>query len=122
MNHYRDQVGYTPDAVEALIPAVWDESFILDDRPAKAVSVGIRTKSDPRSAPEWILACADVQVGYRRAGLSHVEKECLRNVYHLGYGPGQLGATWSVPAEDVAAACDSGIRKISDHLSGRTAP
>lgn len=118
--HYKDQVDYSTDAVEAFLPAVWNKDYVLSARPKRAAANGLRAKGDPRHVPDWLLACADVQVGFARAGLDDAEKECLRNVYHLGYTPGELSAHWSVASETIQNACRTGIEKISEYLSGRT--
>ena len=115
---WKDQCTYTTDAVEAFLPSVWDSSFVLSARPRRAAANGLRTKSDPRHVPDWLLAVADVQVGYSRAGLDRTEKECLRNVHHLGFTPGELGPAWNVPAENIVVACMSGIEKIASYLNG----
>lgn len=109
--HYRDQVGYSAETVERYLPAIWDEEFVL-------------TAGEPRTLtstiPGWIIACADVSLAWRRANLSRVERECLRNVYHLGCTPGALASTWGVSAEDIHEACQAGILALTLWLNGRT--
>lgn len=118
--HYRDQVGYSAEAVAAYLPGVWDEDFVLSARPAKAAPDGPRAKGDPRHVPDWLLAVADVQVGYVRAQLTEVEKVVLRHVYHLGFTPGELSEIWGEPAERINATCMAGVHKIATYLSGRS--
>lgn len=119
--HFRDQVSYTADGVRAVLPAVWDETFILSARPPRAEGSGLRSKVDPRHVPDWLLGCADVQRAFNRSGLTLAERECLRNVYHLGFTPGELAMAWvDVTSEEVHHACETGIQKLSDYLSGRT--
>lgn len=119
-SHYRDQVSYSTEAVIAYLPGVWDEDFVLSARPAKAAPDGPRAKPDPKHVPDWLLAVADVQVGFARGHLTEVEKHCLRHVYHLGFTPGELSVAWDEPPEKIHAACMDGIQKIADYLSGRT--
>ena len=116
----RDQVPYSTDAVIAYLPAVWDENYLPPV--LNAPDSGIRTKVDPRRVPDWLLSRADVQTGFRRARLSHTEKECLRHVYHLGYTPGELSAVWSVPSEQIHSTCAEGIKRIATYLSGERTP
>lgn len=119
--HFRDQVRYSTEEVEANLPAVWDDEFVLSARPPKAKDNGLRSKPDPRQIPDWLLAAADVQVAFRRAGLTHEEKVCLEHVHHLGFTPGALSQHWvGTSAEQIHAACLSGIQRMADHLNGRT--
>ena len=118
--HYRDQVTYTAEAVESLLPGVWDEEFVISGRPGKAAPNGPRTKGDPRHVPDWILMVADVQVGFARARLTEQEKSCLRHVHHLGFTPGALAESWSVQPEEIHHACMTGIQRITEYLNGRS--
>ena len=117
--HYADQQSYSPAAVEAYLPSIWDEEWVLRPRLRTDAATGVRSKVDPRHIPDHILQAADVTVGYRRAGLDNAEKECLRHVYHLGYTPGELAGVWGVSSEQIHAACQAGIKRIAKYLSGR---
>lgn len=115
---HRDQRGYSTHAVEALLPAVWDEGHILRGPASRNDGTGLRPKTDPRHVPDWWLGCADVQLGFRRAGLSDWERESLRHVVHLGFTPGDLAGHWGCTPETVQAACLSGVERIALYLSG----
>lgn len=117
--HYGDQVQYSTAAVEMFLPSVWDAEWILSAKPPRGAATGVRSKVDPRHIPDYLLAAADVQVGYRKAGLDNAEKECLRHVHHLGYTPGELSNIWGVPSEQVHRACLTGIDRIAQYLNGR---
>ena len=115
---YADQCSYTAQTVEGYLPSVWDPEWVLRPRLRTEAATGLRSKVDPRHIPDHLLMAADVQVGYRRARLTHEEKECLRHVHHLGFTPGALGSVWSVPSEDVHAACMAGVAKVTAYLNG----
>lgn len=117
---HQDQIRYSTQQVEAYLPSIWDPEWVLRPRLRTAADTGVKTKVDPRHIPDHILAAADIQVAFRRARLSHEEKECLRHTVHLGFTPGELASVWGVRSEDVHIACLTGIRRIADYLSGRT--
>lgn len=114
----QDQVRYTTRAVEALIACVWDEDYLDSGRPPRGADTGVRTKADPRTIPDWLLAVADVRSAFARAGLSDVEKHCLRHIHHLGYSPGELSEWWGVPAERVQRDAMNGIQQMTSYLNG----
>lgn len=116
--HFADQRTYTTTTVEAYLPAVWDPEWILRNRPRRAAETGVRSKVDPRHVPDHLVSAADVQVAFRRARLSHQEKECLRHVYHLGFTPGELSNVWDVASEVIHGAAQSGIERITRYLNG----
>lgn len=115
---YADQQTYSTHAVGGYLPSVWDPEWVLRPRHSREQATGLRSKTDPRHIPDHLLMAADVQVAYRRARLTHEEKECLRHVHHLGFTPGELGSVWSVPSEDVHRAVMSGIAKVTAYLNG----
>jgi hypothetical protein len=117
---HKDQLTYSTATVEEYLPSVWDAEWILQPRLRREAATGLKSKVDPRHIPDHLLTAADVQVGFRRARLSHAEKECLRHVHHLGFPPGELASYWGVLAEDVHKTCMTGVTKIANYLSGRT--
>ena len=118
--HYRDQQTYSPALVQAYLPACWDEGWVLQPRLRTEAATGVKAKVDPRHIPDHLLQAADVQIGYRRAGLDETEKACLRAVYHEGWTPGELSAHWQVPSEQIHLTCTAAIARIAAYLSGRT--
>lgn len=117
---HRDQVTYRAETVERFLPAIWDEEWVHSARPGRVDSGGLKTKPDPRHIPDYLLAAADVQVGFRRGRLTHSEKECLRHTVHLGFTPGELSTIWGVPSEQIHGECLRGIARITNYLNGRT--
>ena len=110
--HYRDQLTYSTEQVEALVPTVWNDDHVF------AGPVWKGSSADPQHVPPWLLGCADVDRAYFRCGLTQPERVVLELVHGQGYTPGELAEVWQEPAEKVAATAASGIRKIPTTSTG----
>ena len=113
-HHYRDQVRYTDDQVEALIATVWDVDHVQRGPAWKTPA------KDPGFVPPWILGCADVDRAFYRCGLTEPERTILRHVHWEGFLPGELAEAWGEAVERIDATAQSGIRKIRRYLNGET--
>lgn len=108
----RDQVGYSFEQVDSLITTVWDPDSAL----RHSFNPGHLRPSD---VPDWLLEGADVQVAYAKAGLTELEKSCLKHTRWFGYSLSELAGSWSVTPEDVERECNAGITRIVHYLNGR---
>lgn len=111
---------YSREAVELLVPAIWDEASVLEVRAETAPDPDMpkAPSVDPRRSTDKVTACADIQRAWKKADLEHRERCALLLKYGMGYYDSETAFVLEVSDSTAARLARRGINKLGEFLNG----
>lgn len=109
---------YTRDDVETILPAVWDESRVLDGRdPHAADSDMPKVKADPSHGFSKVAMIADLQVAWKRSQLDLDVKRALFMVYGVDDTYRDAARVLGCSKSTVMDRCNRGVLTLLGYLN-----
>lgn len=111
---------YNREAVEILLPAVWDESMCyglpkLDTAPDPDMPKGSSNKATANNLPAMI---ADIKTGWEKTPLSLGERRAILLTYGMGWTQDEIAAHEKVSRRAIGYRLETAVGKIVARLNG----
>lgn len=121
---WRCRVGgggiYTRDMIQALLPAVWDDSYCYGapaapNAPPPDMPKGYANKAQ---ANTLYAALADIKAAWKKAPLTMRERRCLLLRFGFDYEYQDIGAIEGVTKQGAQTATERGVGRLMFWLNG----
>lgn len=115
----QDVSEYTEELVEALIPAIWDESYCygmrVENAPDPDMPRGTTNKATGNTLGAHI---ADIKRAWERADLNLNERRALLLAYGFDFSQKEIAFNQGVTQQAISKRLASGVKKLLDFLNG----
>ena len=112
--------GYTQDVLMAVLPALWDESYLLRLDQSKQAADGDMprgTGGRVKSNGHWALI-ADVRTAWEKAPLNSEEKQGILLAVGLDYSLREIAAATGMSKDTADRRIRSGLHAMCEFLNG----
>lgn len=116
----RDTIAYDRELVEALMPAVWDESYCYGMRMENAPDADMPRGSINKATGNTLAAhIADIKTGWEKAPLTDRERRALLLGYGFDWQVTEIAFNQGVTKQTISERLASGVGKIVATLNGQ---
>lgn len=112
--------GYTQEVLIAVLPALWDESYLLrldQNKQAADADMPRGTGGRVKSNGHWALI-ADVRNAWEKAPLNEEEKQCILLAVGLDYSLREIAEAVGLPKSTVDRRIRTGLHAMCEFLNG----
>lgn len=114
-------MAYDRRAVEALLPAVWDDAFmvhgIVTEERRDPEMPG--SKPDPTKLNTHLAAIADMRTAWKKAELTRRERQVLLLAYGMDMPRKEVGPVLKIARATVYRDLDAGVGRLVAWLNGK---
>lgn len=111
-----DEVFYSAAMIELFLPAVWDESLLVN--PPVTEDVGGKSGSDPSEGGNWLAGAMDVKTAWKNAPLDGNQRVALAYRYGYGLKNYEIAELLGVSDTSVSNYLRRGITLLIEELGG----
>jgi DNA-directed RNA polymerase specialized sigma24 family protein len=114
-----DEAFYQRTLVEAALPGIWDDEYLIKAPQDEYTTEGSRHRTDQSETSNWLVTVLDVRSAWERAELNESVRIALTLRYRDGLRLSQVAAELRVSDTTASNYIDRGIRALINELGGR---
>lgn len=116
-------MSYDRRQVEALIPAIWDDAYLIHGVQKEEVrdpEMPSGSAADPRRVNGHIVAIADVRRAWEKAGLTLKQQQATLLRFGMDMRWAEVAAELGRDSKTVREAAEGGVGRLVHWLNGTT--